>query len=235
MSKRSPSTDEDGHDRNFLGYGFQNTKSRKRSTDEDDGDRMKQAKSSHRCHAVRGANVYPLEYFGAPLLAKKFPLSANEKSFLEFTGTSDPKVARQYLDMTEGDLDVAVATYVDQEVPCAPPSALRDENASLVSVSEDLDSNSDEFASSPRANDDAIMLWEKESDDEERFLGITGTSDIDVAIQSVVTPCVAQTSTLLNTLAHPYWLKSSLLAPMRKASWSSLARRIPKWQGSTSI
>jgi hypothetical protein len=60
---------------------------------------------------------------------------------------------------------------------------VRDANASLVSVSEDLDSDSDEFASSPRANDDAIMLWEKESDDEERFLGITGTSDIDVVIQ----------------------------------------------------
>jgi hypothetical protein len=132
---------------------------------------------------VRGANVYPLEYFGAPLLAEKFPLSANEKSLLEFTGPSDPKVARQYLDITEGDLDAAVATYVDREVPCAPPSAVRDANASLVSVSEDLDSDSDEFASSPRANDDAIMLWEKESDDEERFLGITGTSDIDVAIQ----------------------------------------------------
>ena len=132
---------------------------------------------------MRGANVYPLEYFGAPLLAEKFPLSANEKSLLEFTGTSDPKVARQYLDITEGDLDAAVATYVDREVPCAPPSAVRDANASLVSVSEDLDSNSDEFASSPKANDDAIMLWEKESDDEERFLGITGTSEIDVAIR----------------------------------------------------
>ena len=32
--------DEDDHDRYFLGYGFQATKSRKRSTDEDDGDRM---------------------------------------------------------------------------------------------------------------------------------------------------------------------------------------------------
>jgi hypothetical protein len=131
---------------------------------------------------VRGANVYPLEYFGAPLLAEKFPLSANEKCFLEFTGTSDPKVARQYLDMTEGYLDVAVATYVDREVPCTPPSMVRDANASLVSLLEDLDSDSDEFTSSPRANDDAILLWEKELDDEERFLGITGTSDIDVAI-----------------------------------------------------
>jgi hypothetical protein len=148
-----------------LEYGFQATKSRKRSTDEDDGDRMNQANGARRRHAVRGANVYPLEYFGAPLLAEKFPLSANEKSLLEFTGTSDPKVARQYLDITEGDLDAAVATYVDREVPCAPPSAVRDANASLVLVSEDLDSDSDEFASSPRANDDAIMLWEKESDD----------------------------------------------------------------------
>ncbi len=92
-------------------------------------------------------------------------------------------MARQYLNMTEGNLDVAVAMYVDRELPCLPPSAVRDANASLVSVSEDLDSNSDEFASSPRANDDAIMLWEKESDDEERFLGITGTSDMDVAIR----------------------------------------------------
>ena len=167
MSKMSPSTDDDDHDRTFLGYGFQATKSRKRSTDEDDGDRMNQANGARRRHAVRGANVYPLEYFGAPLLAEKFPLSANEKSLLEFTGTSDPKVARQYLDITEGDLDAAVATYVDREVPCAPPSAVRDANASLVSVSEDLDSDSDEFASSPRANDDAIILWEKESDDEE--------------------------------------------------------------------
>jgi hypothetical protein len=168
MSKRSPSVDKDDHDRYVLGYGFQATKSRKRSTDEDNGDRMKQANGVRRRHAVRGANVYPLEYIGAPLLAEKFPLSANEKSFLEFTGTSDPKVARQYLDMTDGDLDVAVATYVDGEVPCMPPSAVRDANASLVSVSEDLDSNSDELASSPRANDDAI-IWEKESDDEERF------------------------------------------------------------------
>jgi len=108
---------------------------------------MKQANSAHRRHAVRCANVYPL-------LAEKFPLRANEKSFLEFTGTSDPKVARQYLDMTEGDLDVAVATYVDREVPFTPPSAVRDADASLVSVLEDLDSGSDEFASSPRANDD---------------------------------------------------------------------------------
>ena len=129
---------------------------------------------------MRGANVYPLEYFGAPLLAEMFPLGANEKSFLEFTGTSDPKVSKQYLDMTEGNLEVAVATYVDQELPCLPPSVVRDAIASLFSV-EDLDSNSNEFASSPR--DDAIMLWEKESDDEERFLGITGTSDIDVAIR----------------------------------------------------
>ena len=183
MSKRSPSADEDDHDQNFLGYGFQTTKSRKRSTDKDDGDRMKQVNGACCRHAVRGANVHPLEYFGATLQAEKFPLSANEKSFLEFTGTSDPKVARQYLNMTEGDLDAAVATYVDREVPCAPPSAVRDANASLVSVSEDLDSNSDEFVSSPRANDDAIMLWEKEWDDEERFLAITGTSDIDVAIR----------------------------------------------------
>ena len=56
-------------------------------------------------------------------------------------------------------------------------------NGSLVSLLEDLDSDSDEFTSSPRANDDTIMLWEKESDDEERFLGITGTSEIDVAIR----------------------------------------------------
>jgi hypothetical protein len=176
MSKRSPSVDEDDH------YGIQATKSRKRSTDKNDSDQMKQANGECRSHAVRGANVYPLEYFGAPLLAEKFPLSANEKCFLEFTGTSDPKVARQYLDMTEGYLDVAVAMYVDREVPCTPPSMVRDANASLVSLLEDLDSDSDEFTSSPRANDDAILLWEKELDDEERFLGITGTSDIDVAI-----------------------------------------------------
>jgi hypothetical protein len=122
MSKRSPSADEDDHDQYLLGYGFQATKSRKRSTDEDGGDRMKQANGARRRHAVHGANVYPLEYIGAPLLAEKFPLSANEKSFLEFTGTLDAKVARQYLNMTEGYLDTAVATYVDQEVPCAPPS-----------------------------------------------------------------------------------------------------------------
>jgi hypothetical protein len=117
MSKRSLSVDEDDH------YGIQATEStRKRSTDKNDSDQMKQANDECRNHAVRGANVYPLEYFGAPLLVEKFPLSANEKCFLEFTGTSDPKVARQYLDMTEGYLDVAVVTYVDREVPCTPPS-----------------------------------------------------------------------------------------------------------------
>jgi hypothetical protein len=62
-------------------------------------------------------------------------------------------------------------------------SMVRDANASLVSLLEDLDSDSDEFTSSPRPNDDAILLWEKKLDDEERFLGITGTSDIDVAIR----------------------------------------------------
>ena len=80
--------DEDDHDRNFLGYGFQTTKYRNRSSDEDDGDRMKQANSAHHRHAVRGANVYPLEYFGAPLLAEIFPLSATEKSFLEWQGST---------------------------------------------------------------------------------------------------------------------------------------------------
>jgi hypothetical protein len=142
MSKRYPSVHEDDH------YGIQATKSRKRSTEKNDSDQMKQAIRECRSHAVRGANVYPLEYFGAPLLAEKFPLSANEKCFLEFTGTSDPKVARQYLDMTEGYLDVAVATYVDREVPCTPPSMVCDANASLVSLLEDLDSDSNEFTSS---------------------------------------------------------------------------------------
>ena len=87
--------------------------------------KRKQAIGECRSHAVRGANVYPLE----------------------FTGTSDPKVARQYLDMTEGNLGVAVATYVDREVHCSPPSMVRDANASLVSLLEDLDSDSDEFTS----------------------------------------------------------------------------------------
>ena len=125
--------------------------------------KRKQAIGECRSHAVRGANVYPLEYFGAPLLAEKFPLSANEKCFLEFTGTSDPKVARQYLDMTEGYLDVAVATYVDREVPCSPPSMVRDANASLVSLLEDLDSDSDEFTSSLEMADGdlvkAVKIW----------------------------------------------------------------------------
>ncbi len=51
------------------------------STDYDDGDRTKQANGA-RC---------ALDYFGAPFLAEKFPLSANEKRFLEFTGTLDPQ------------------------------------------------------------------------------------------------------------------------------------------------
>ena len=51
------------------------------STDYDDGDRTKQANGA-RC---------ALDYFGAPFLAEKIPLSANEKRFLEFTGTLDPQ------------------------------------------------------------------------------------------------------------------------------------------------